>query len=75
MLPLLVGDLIPVADNHWENFLRLLKIEEIVIAPRTTTQLAAYLAFLAKEYLNEFCELHERRRIPKQHNGPMSLIS
>jgi len=68
MLPLLIGDLIPVTDNHWENFLRLLKIEEIVFAPRTTTQLAAYLAFLTEEYLDEFCELHERRRIPKQHN-------
>ena len=67
MLPLLIGDLIPVADDHWENFLRLLKIEDIVFAPRTTTQLAAYLAVLTEEYLLEFSELYERRLIPKQH--------
>ena len=68
MLPLLIGDLIPVADEHWENFLRLLKIEDIVFSPRTSTPLAAYLAVLIEEYLDEFSELHERRRIPKQHN-------
>ena len=67
MLPLLIGDFIPVADGHWDNFLRLLKIEEIVFAPRTSTQLAAYLAVLTEEYLSEFSELYERRMIPKQH--------
>lgn len=72
MLPLTIGDLIPVDDKHWENFLRLLKVEEIVFAPRTSVQLAAYLAvlteeYLAEEYLAEFSELHDRRMIPKQH--------
>lgn len=67
MLPLLIGDLVPVGDEHWENFLRLLKIEEIVFAPRTSIQLAAYLAVLREEYLAEFSELHNRRMIPKQH--------
>lgn len=67
MMPLLIGDFIPVDDRHWENFLRLLKIEEIVFTPRTTTQLAAYLALLTEEYLTEFSELHDRRLIPKQH--------
>ena len=46
MLPLLTGDLIPVVNDHWENFLRLLKIEEIVFVPQTSIQLAAYLAVL-----------------------------
>ena len=59
MMPLLIGDFILVDDRHWENFLRLLKIEE--------TQLAAYLALLTEEYLTEFSELHDRRLIPKQH--------
>ena len=67
MLPLLIGDFIPVADDCWENFLRLLKIEEIVFAQRTSTQLAAYLALLVEEYLTQFSELNERRMIPKQH--------
>ena len=67
ILPLLIGDLIPVADEQWENFLRLLKTEEIVFAPKTSIQLAAYLAVLIEEYLAGFSELHERRMIPKQY--------
>lgn len=67
IFPLLIGDCIPHDDEHWENFLRLLAIEEIVFAPQTTNQLAAYLAVLVEEYLDEFGELYERSKIPKQH--------
>lgn len=67
MLPILIGDLVPVGDEHWENFLRLLQIEEIIFAPKTSIQLAAYLAVLTEEYLTGFSELYDRRRIPKQH--------
>lgn len=68
MFPLLIGDLIPEGDDHWENFLCLLKIEEVVFAPVTSTQLAAYLAVLVEQYLGEFKELHTRSLIPKHHN-------
>ena len=67
MLPLLIGDLIPVGDEYWDNFLCLLGIEEIVFAPVTSTQLAAYLAVQVEQYLNEFSDLHDRRLIPKHH--------
>ena len=33
MLPLIMGDLIPENDTYWDNFLQLLKFEEIVFAP------------------------------------------
>lgn len=73
MLPILIGDLVPVGDEHWENFLRLLQIEEIIFAPKTSIQLAAYLAVLTEEYLTGFSELYDRRMIPKQHyNGSLS---
>jgi len=67
ILPLLIGDLIPQDNDHWDNFLCLLKIEEILFAPRTSTELAAYLAILVHEYLDEFGNLYDRRKIPKQH--------
>lgn len=67
MLPLIMGDLIPETDENWENFLRLLKIEEIVFAPSCNVQLAAYLAVLVQEYLEQFTKLYDRRIIPKQH--------
>jgi len=68
MLPLLIGDLIPQECEHWENFIRLLRIEEIVFAPRTSSELAAYLGVLIEEYLDTFSALNERSQIPKQHN-------
>ena len=67
MFPLIVGDLVPLNNKHWENFLKLLKIEEIIFAPKTTVQIAAYLGLLIEEYLQEFGELYDRNRIPKQH--------
>ena len=59
MFPLLVGDLVPEDDANWENFLTLLKIEEIVFAPKTSVQLAAYLDILVGEYLEDFKSLCE----------------
>ena len=66
-LPLLVGDLVPEENEMWQNFILLLQIEEIVFAPKTTVQLAAYLDVLVGEYLEDFRRLYERPLLPKQH--------
>jgi hypothetical protein len=67
MLHLLIGDLIPEDDSHWQNFLLLLQIEEILLSPTTSPELAAYLAVLIGEYLESFSDLYTRPIIPKQH--------
>jgi hypothetical protein len=67
VLPLLIGDLIPEDDSHWQNFLLLLQIEEILFAPTTSPELATYLAVLVGEYLESFSKLYARPIIPKQH--------
>ena len=66
-LPLLVGDLVLEENEMWQNFILLLQIEEIVFAPKTTVQLAAYLDVLVGEYLEDFHRLYERPLLPKQH--------
>lgn len=66
--PLLIGDLVREEDERWQNFILLLQIEEIVFAPKTSVQLAAYLDVIVGEYLEEFANLYERPIIPKQHN-------
>ena len=66
-LPLLIGDLVAINDSNWGNFLTLLQIEEIVFAPKLSTQVAAYLGVLVQEYLETFSELYDRNIIPKQH--------
>ena len=67
MLPLLIGDFVAEDDPNWENYLRLLKIEEIIFAQQTTVQLAAYLSVLVAEYLENYTNLYEKPVIPKQH--------
>ena len=72
MLPLLVGDPISVQNSHWENFLLLLRIEEILFAPTTITKSPAYLVVPIQEYLESFSKLYTRPIIPKQcwnYNG------
>jgi hypothetical protein len=66
-LPLLIGDLVREENSRWQNLILLLQIEEIVFAPKTTVQLAAYLDVLVGDYLEDFSKLYERPIIPKQH--------
>ena len=68
MLPLLVGDLVPDDDPHWLNFLLLLSIIDIIMAPKTTRALAAYLRELILQHHTAFKELYPERPItPKMH--------
>ena len=67
LLSLFVGDLVPKEDPNWDNFLRLLKIEELIFAPKSSVKLAAYLSVLVADYLEEYNNLYEKGIIPKQH--------
>jgi len=67
-LPLLIGDLVPYDDKHWDNYLDLLKIMEYVFAPVTTMGKMSYLEMLIEEYLAEFVQLYPSRPLtPKIH--------
>ena len=67
-LPLLIEDVVPESDPHWEKFLCLFKIEEIVFSPASSTQLAAFPEVLVEQYLDDFGTLHHRSYIRKHHN-------
>lgn len=67
-LPLLIGDLVPEDDDHWENFLQLLTIVDYVFAPVTTESTITYTEVLIEDFLVEFRQLYpERRLTPKMH--------
>ena len=66
-LPLMIGDMIPEGDDHWENFLTLLDIVDYVFAPTTTAEKIARVAALVEDFLIEFSHLYERPLIPKMH--------
>ena len=67
IFPLLLGDLVQSNEESWDNLLQLLKIEEVVFAPTSTTMLAACLEVLVKDYLEQFAKIYNKRIIPKQH--------
>ena len=68
LLPLLIGDLIPEDCKYWLNFLKLLKIIDIIFAPETTNGLAGYLAELIEDHHTTFTQLYSRPVTPKFHH-------
>ncbi len=68
LLPLIIGEIIPEYNDHWDNFLVLLKISDYVFSPVSSNGVAAYLATLIEDYLQTFTELYpDCPIIPKQH--------
>ena len=67
-MPMLIGDLVPEEDDHWENFLQLLTIVDYVFAPVTCESTVTYIGVLIEDFLLEFRRLYPERRItPKMH--------
>lgn len=67
-LPLIVGDLVPSENLHWENYLMLLDIVDEIFAPVTTPDRADYVAMMVEDFLEGFNELYPSRPLtPKMH--------
>ncbi len=64
LLPLIMGDLVPEDDPHWENYLTLLEIINIVFAPVVSLGLAHYLQHLVGEHHETFIELYPHKSLP-----------
>ena len=46
LLPYMLGSNIPTGDEYWENFLLLLEIADLLLAPQITEDEVAYLKIL-----------------------------
>lgn len=55
--PFLVFHKVPLGDTHMEFLLYLLRVMEIVFAPKVTRSLMAYLDALVKDFQRKFKEL------------------
>lgn len=67
-LPFFIGDFVSEESQHWQLFLLLRNICDIVFAPVTTTGMALYLKQLIIDHHNLFKTLYpERKLIPKHH--------
>ena len=58
ILPLLIGDLVPVGDAHYINFMALQEISAILCADVITADQLAYLQILIQEYLSNLTSLY-----------------
>ena len=68
IFPLLVGDLIPRDNPHWDCFLKLLEICDVCTAPVLSADTAAYLELLVEEHHSQFVLLYPGNSvIPKLH--------
>ena len=65
-LPLLIGDLIPEGEDHWQNFLLMFDIVDIIFAPVIDQSLVANLRSKIQEHHMEFTRLYpDASVIPK----------
>ena len=64
----MIGNMIPVDDEHWQNFLDMMTIVDYVFAPAVTPEVAAFLHDKIRDHHACFCELYPTSSfIPKLH--------
>lgn len=68
ILPLLVGDFVDEDDKHWQLYLQLMDIVDLIFCPKTSHDHASYVASLISDHHSVFCELYSGKTIiPKMH--------
>ena len=66
-LPLIVGQKVPESNLHWQNFLLLLTIIDIIFAPVLSSNRISYLSMLIEDHHSEFTKLYSCQVTPKLH--------
>ena len=68
ILPLVIGYFVPEDDEHWQLFLRLMDIVDLLLSPNTSDDHASYVAALISEHHHDFLRLYpDKSIIPKMH--------
>lgn len=68
LLPYLIGEYIPPTNEHWQNYLRLLEIVDLLFSPCITEDDVGYLSVLITEHHQVFVSLYSNTQLlPKHH--------
>ena len=68
-LPIVIGHLIPEENEHWENFLCLLDIMDILFAHHVVSDVCGYLEVLINDHHAAFLDLYPHASITmKMHS-------
>ena len=77
LLPIIIGEMVPVDDEHWQNFLDLLVIIDYVFAPVISLDSAAFLHDAICSHHEQFCRqiYHTKTALHDSHTGMNSKVS
>lgn len=67
-LPLAIGHLVPETDPHWQNFLRLLEIMDILFSRTVSKEDCGYLESMISDHHTAFSQLYQQPITPKMHS-------
>lgn len=64
----MVGRFVPEDDVHWDNYILMLEISDLLLAPEISLDEVGYLEVLIEEHHSTFCSLYPASSvIPKMH--------
>ena len=68
LIPFLLGEYVPKEDTHWQNYLLILTIAELLLAPEIPRDEVGYLGVLIGEHHRDFVQLYpDESVLPKMH--------
>ena len=68
LLPFLLGEYVPEDDQHWKNYILMLSISGLLLAPVITKDEVGYLGMLLIEHHHTFVQLYPNESVlPKMH--------
>ena len=68
ILPYMIGEHIPPTDEHWQNFLQLLQIVDLLFAPSISEDEVGYLSVLITEHNQKFVLLYFNSMLLLKHH-------
>lgn len=64
----MIGNKVPIGDDHWLNYVDLLIIVDMLLAPALTEDDVALLSVLISDHHHEFLNLYPHSSVtPKMH--------
>ncbi len=68
LLPFMVGEHVPVGDEFWANYLLLLQVVDLLMAPEISEDEVALLDMMIREHHTTFVDLYPEESVtPKLH--------
>ena len=68
ILPYMIGEHSPPTDEHWQNYLQLLQIVDLLFAPSISEDEVGYLCVLITDHHRKFVSLYSNAMLLLKHH-------